>query len=147
VLTDIGVLRKYRIFEELNDRELEQVAKAARTEELGAGAHLTENGKAATSLYLILEGRVTLMARGAGGALIPIDELGPGQIVGWSTLVGPYIYTASSVTAEKSKLVVFNGNMLRQTFEANNHIGYRVLKGMGNVIQRRLAAIEARCAG
>ncbi len=52
-------------------------------------------------------------------------------MLGWSALVGPYIYTASGVTVEKSKLIVFSGSKLREIFEINNHIGYRVLKGMG----------------
>ena len=50
----------------------------------------------------------------------------------------------SSETAERSALVVINGNKLRQVFETNNHIGYRVLKGIGSVVARRLAAIEAK---
>ena len=146
VLVDAEVLRKFKIFEELNDRELEQIAHAAKTEELGPGANLTEAGFAATTLFLIIEGRVTLFVRGPKGQNVPVDELGPGQILGWSTLVGPYIYTATAITAEKVKLIAFNGSKLRQTFEINNHIGYRVLKGMGNVISKRIAAIENKCA-
>lgn len=146
MLVDAEVLRKFKIFEELNDRELEQIAHAAKTEELGEGAHLTEAGFAATTLYLIIDGRVTLHVRGPKGESLPVDELGPGQILGWSTLVGPYIYTATGITAEKTNLIAFNGSKLRQIFEINNHIGYRVLKGMGNVISKRIAAIENKIA-
>jgi CRP-like cAMP-binding protein len=77
---------------------------------------------------------------------VAVDDVGPGQIVGWSALTGPYVYTASTVTAEKSSLIVINGNKLRQIFEVNNHIGYRVLKGIGYIVARRMAAIEAKCA-
>ena len=146
MLVDIEVLRMFKIFEELNDRELEQVAHAAKTEELGEGARLTEAGFAATTLYLIMDGRVTLSVRGSKGQAVAVDELGPGQILGWSTLVGPYVYTATATTAEKSRLIVFNGSRLREIFEINNHIGYRVLKGMGNVVSKRIAAIEKKCS-
>lgn len=146
MLVDAEVLRKFKIFEELNDRELELIADAAKTEELGKGARLTEAGFAATTLYLIVEGRVDLNVRDAKGQSVTVDHLGPGQILGWSTLVGPYIYTATGVTAEKTELIVFNGSKLRQIFEINNHIGYRVLKGMGNVISKRISAIEKRIA-
>ena len=47
--------------------------------------------------------------------------------------------------AEKSTLIVINGSKLREIFEVNNHIGYRVLKGIGYVVARRMAAIEAKC--
>jgi hypothetical protein len=40
---------------------------------------------------------------------------------------------------------VLNGARLRELFETNNHIGYRVLRGMGSVIARRISAIEKKC--
>lgn len=146
VLTDVGELREFKIFEELNDRELETIAKIAKTEELGKGAHLTRIGAAASNLYLVKKGLVTVMAPGAGGKEIPVDEVGPGQVVGWSALTGPYVYTATTVTAEKSALIVLNGNKLRDIFEVNNHIGYRVLKGIGYIVARRMTAIESKIA-
>jgi CRP-like cAMP-binding protein len=146
VLTEAEDLREFKIFDELNERELEIIAKIAKTEELGKGAYLTQAGASATNLYLIKKGLVSIMSLRPGGKEVPVDEVGPGQVVGWSTLTGPYLYTASTVTAEKSTLIVVNGNKLREVFEVNNHIGYRVLKGIGYVVARRMAAIEAKCA-
>lgn len=146
MLTEVEQLREFKIFEELNDRELEQIAKIAKTEHLGPGAHLTEVGTVASSLYLIKEGKVTIFARGPKGKEVPVDEVGPGNVVGWSTLTGPYLYTATTITAERSTLIVLNGNKLRQVFEVNNHIGYRVLKGIGSVVAQRIAAFEKRSA-
>jgi len=146
MLVEPEMLRKFKIFEELNDRELEQIAQTGKVEELGAGAPLTEAGFAANHLYLIVDGKVSLQVKGPQGRPLPADELGPGQILGWSSLVGPYIYTADSETVEHSTLIIFNGSKLRQIFEINNHIGYRILKGMGNVISKRIAAIEGKCA-
>lgn len=146
VITDIGELREFKIFEELNDRELETVAKIAKTETLGPGARLTELGSPASRLYLVKEGLVTvLMPAGPDGKEVPVDEIGPGDIIGWSAITGPYLYTASTECAESSTLIVLNSNRLRELFEVNNHVGYRVLKGIGNVISRRMAALEKRC--
>jgi CRP-like cAMP-binding protein len=146
VLTEVKDLREFKIFEELNDRELEVIAKIAKVEELGKGAHLTHVGASAANLYLILKGSVVVLASGPGGKELPVDEVGAGQIVGWSTLTGPYLYTATTMTTEKTSLIVISGNKLRDIFEVNNHIGYRVLKGIGHIVARRMAAIEARCA-
>jgi NDP-sugar pyrophosphorylase family protein len=46
--------------------------------------------------------------------------------------------------AELKTSFVFSGSKLREIFEINNHIGYRVLKGMGAVISRRISALENR---
>jgi CRP-like cAMP-binding protein len=142
VLTEVEDLRDFKIFEELNDRELEVIAKVAKVEELGKGAQLTRAGAPATNLYLVKLGLVTIMAPNPTGSEVAVDEVGPGQVVGWSALTGPYIYTASTVTADKATLIVISGNKLREIFEVNNHIGYRVLKGMGAVISRRISMLE-----
>lgn len=146
MLTEVNDLRGFKIFEELNDRELEVIAKTAKVEELGKGAHLTHAGKVAANLYLIQQGSVTISVPGPNGQDLPVDEVGAGEVVGWSTITGPFVFTANSVTAEKSTLIVLNGNKLREIFEINNHIGYRVLKGIGHIVARRISAIEARCA-
>ncbi len=67
MLVDATMLREFKIFEELNDRELEQIAKGAKIEELGPGATLTEAGAPANRLYLIVEGRVTVNVQGPQG--------------------------------------------------------------------------------
>jgi CRP/FNR family transcriptional regulator, cyclic AMP receptor protein len=147
VITHTGELREFKIFDELNDRELETVAKIAKTETLGAGARLTELGAPASRLYLVKSGSVSVFVPGPQGKEVSVDEVGPGDVIGWSTITGPFLYTASSVTSEPTTLIVLNGSRLRELFEVNNHIGYRVLKGIGGVVSRRMAAIERRCAG
>jgi CRP/FNR family transcriptional regulator, cyclic AMP receptor protein len=146
VLTDAGELREFKVFDELNERELESVAKIAKTETLGTGARLTEIGSPASRLYLIKDGLVDVAVSGPGGKEVVVDQVGPGDVIGWSTLTGPYLYTASCTCAERTGLIVLNGSRLRELFEMNNHIGYRVLKGMGSVISRRVTAIEKKCA-
>jgi CRP-like cAMP-binding protein len=145
VVTDTGELRAFKIFDELNERELEQVAKIAKTETLGEGARLTEIGAPANRIYHIKEGSVAIFVSGAGGQEVPVDTVGAGDVIGWPALTGPYIYTAACLCAERSTLIVLNGARLRELFETNNHIGYRVLRGMGSVIARRISAIEKKC--
>ncbi len=74
-----------------------------------------------------------------------MDTVGAGDVIGWPALTGPYIYTAAVLCAERSTLIVLNAARLRELLEANNHIGYRVLRGMGSVIARRISAIEKKC--
>jgi CRP/FNR family transcriptional regulator, cyclic AMP receptor protein len=142
MLAEIDELRQFKIFEELNERELEQVAKISQREELGAGARLTATGATADRLYLLKQGRIEIRVQGSGSKEVPIEEIGPGDMIGWSTITGPFIYTASCWTCQKSTVIEVNGARLRQLFEANNHIGYRVLKGVGYVISKRITALQ-----
>jgi CRP/FNR family transcriptional regulator, cyclic AMP receptor protein len=145
MLADIDELRQFKIFEELNERELEQIAKISRTGELGPGAKLTATGASADKLYLLKQGKIEIKVPGRGPHEVVVEEVGPGEIVGWSTVTGPFVYTASSWTSERSSVIEVNGLRLRELFEANNHVGYRVLKGIGYVTLKRIAALQARC--
>ncbi|OFW62011.1 MAG: hypothetical protein A2133_09165 [Actinobacteria bacterium RBG_16_64_13] len=146
MLTEIHHLREFKIFEELNERELEVIASIANTDEVETGTILTRVGTSPSTLYLIMKGLVSIMTSGPEGEQVTVDQVGPGHIVGWSALTGTQMYTASTVTAEPSTLIVINGRKLRQIFEVNNHIGYRVLKGIGYTLARRMAAIETKIA-
>jgi len=145
MLANIDELRQFKIFEELNERELEQIAKISNSEELGPGARLSATGASADHLYLLMQGKIAIKVPGQGPQEVLVEEIGPGEIVGWSTVTGPYVYTASCWTSERSSVIEVSGTRLRQLFEANNHIGYRVLKGVGYVVSKRITALQARC--
>ncbi len=52
-----------------------------------------------------------------------IDELGPGEMLGWSAVMEPYVYTASAWTTEPCEVIVVNGDGLRELCEANKQHG------------------------
>ena len=81
---------------------------------------------------------------GPDGHQVLIDELGPGEMLGWGAVMEPHVYTASAWTTEPSKLIVVDGKDLRELCEANKHIGYQVAKGVGEVISRRFGQVVAR---
>jgi CRP-like cAMP-binding protein len=69
-------LRSVGIFAGLSDSLLEQIAGVAHEEEFPAGHVLIESGMAGTGMFVLLDGRVSVHARG-------IDtELGPGEVIG-----------------------------------------------------------------
>jgi CRP-like cAMP-binding protein len=145
MLAHVDELRQFKIFEELDERELEQIAKISNSEELGPGARLSATGASADKLYLLERGKIEIKVPGKGPQEVLVEDIGPGEIVGWSTVTGPFVYTSSCWTSEGSRVIEVSGVRLRQLFEANNHIGYRVLKGIGYVVSRRIAALQARC--
>ena len=69
-------LRSVPIFEGLSDESLERIAAIASEVEFPAGQVVIEARTPGTGMFVILEGRVSVHARG-------IDtELGPGEVIG-----------------------------------------------------------------
>jgi len=144
---EAGQLRRFGIFAELDEVDLESVGHIAHLQEYEAAQELTTEGEAAERLYLFLEGKAAVKVRGPDGRQVLIDELGPGELLGWGAVMEPHIYTASAWTTERSKVIVVPGDELRALCETNKHIGYQVARGVGEVISRRFGRVLAGRAG
>jgi len=140
-------LGRFSIFAELDDHDLELVGRIAHVQEFEAAEQLTVEGAAAERLYLFLEGQAAVKVLGPDGRQVLIDELGPGDLLGWGAVMEPHVYTASSWTTERSKVIVVPGQDLRELCETNKHIGYQVARGVGEVISRRFGRVIAGRGG
>lgn len=133
----IEELRQFKIFAELDVADLDAIAQIARIEDFESGAELTVEGAPAERLYLFLKGRAAVKVRSPEGQQVPIDELGPGELLGWGAVMEPHVYTASAWTTESCEVIVIPGAELRELCETNKHVGYQVAKGIGEVMSRR----------
>ena len=130
-------LHRFKIFAALDSADLDAVAKIAHVKEYATGQELTTEGEDADRLYLFLRGRAVVKVHSPEGVEVLIDQVAPGELLGWSAAVDPHVYTASSWTTEPSEVIVVPGPELRRLCETNKHIGYAVAKGIGEVISRR----------
>lgn len=137
MLSGIDELRRFRIFAELDEEDFEAIGKISRVREYETAEKLTTEGAEADNLYLFLKGKAAVKVRGADDRQILIDELGPGEMLGWAAVVEPHVYTASAWTTKRSEVIVVDGSQLRELCETNKHIGYQVAKGIGEIISKR----------
>jgi len=141
---DVDELRRFNIFAELDRQELDAIGRIAHVREYDTGEKLTTEGTVADQLYLFLKGRAVVKVRSPEGQEVLIDQVAPGELLGWSAAMEPHVYTASSWTVEPSEVIVIPGRDLRELCEANKHIGYEVAKGIGEVISRRFGQAIGR---
>lgn len=71
---------------------------------------------------------------------MPIQTVGPGEVVGWSWLLPPYRWQFDGRAVDAVEGVVFDGAWLRQQCEQDHELGYSLLRQMVAVISSRLAA-------
>ncbi len=60
------------------------------------------------------------------------------EIIGWSALVEPHVYTLTAVCLQPAKVLAINGIKLRSLLGANHHIGYHLQNELIKVVASRL---------
>jgi CRP-like cAMP-binding protein len=70
---------------------------------------------------------------------ITVDIVGANEVVGWSSIVEPYIYTLTAICLQKTKVLSINGLNLRRLMSEDQQISNAMNKGLIRVIADRLA--------
>ena len=141
---DVDELRRFKMFADIDRADLDSIAKITSIEHYETGRELTAEGAPAERMYLFVKGRAAVKVRSPEDSQVLIDEIRPGDLLGWSAAMDPYVYTASSWTTEPSEVIVVPGEDLRRLCESNKRIGYDVGKGIGEVISRRFGQAIGR---
>ena len=97
-------------------------------------------GDIANRFYLLLEGRVQLEAEALDRPGVPVDQLGAGDVLGWSWLFPPYTWNFTARTLDPVKAVFFYGTWLRERSETDLTLGYELMRRTAMVLMRRLQA-------
>lgn len=118
-------LRRFRIFADLDHPDLDSVAAIAHVRELETGTQLMTEGRQADQLYLLVKGKAAVKAGSSEGREVHIDELGPGEFLGWNAIIEPYIYVASAWTTEPTEVIAIAGDELRASARATRPSGTR----------------------
>ena len=94
------------------------------------GYLLFQEGDRATHFYILLKGRVKLTIGEDGHTVYRVDK--PGEVFGWSSLVGREQYSATAECREPTKLLRVDVKELHQIFDRE--------PGNGRIFYRHLAA-------
>jgi CRP-like cAMP-binding protein len=112
---------------------VEKVMEVAEKEAHKRGYLLFKEGARAKQLYILLKGRVSITIGEIGRTVYTVNY--PGEVFGWSSLVGRKVYSASAECKEPTKLLRISVEKLEKLFEkdrANEIIFFRQLAaGLG----------------
>ena len=131
------VLRFYSLFADQSPEMLVKIANLAEEKKVAAGYQLFFEGEVAKDLFLIRDGAVILTMR-MGEKTEEMEPLGKGEVIGWSSIVKPHLYKMGAYTSQKTHLVAFHGENLRDLFDQNPNFGYFFMQKLAEVIGDRL---------
>jgi CRP-like cAMP-binding protein len=110
-------------------------------------AMLAHEGDPARTLFLIQSGFVELTTIDRRGRRVLVQTIGPGEIVGWSWMVPPYLWQFEVRAAGRVCGVQYDAEWLRDRCEQDRDLGYELLRYMYGILADRLSATRRTHAG
>ncbi len=142
-------LKRAEVFLGLDDSDLSKIAAlpSCREEAYQPGEVIFTVGDEAKYLYVLREGQVDLVMRAPGNSKqvakgVVTERITTGGFFGWSALVKPHSYVMAAVCRKPSRVVAINGTELTALFDADNCIGYKVMRSLTHIIGIRLRYLE-----
>ena len=134
----ITELKRIKLFEGLNPRSLEQIAKVATEEEHRVGGKVFEHGDAGDKLYLILEGKIRISREVPGLGEEALAVLGPGQIFGEMALLDESTRSADAKVHERCRLLAIPRDGFEDLLFMDKDLAYEVLWSTVRMLVGRL---------
>jgi CRP/FNR family transcriptional regulator, cyclic AMP receptor protein len=123
-----------------NHRHLALLTDCAVTRHFNTDQIILSQGEFANGFYLIETGKVVLESETGFGQCIPIQTIGPGDLLGWSWMFPPYVWQFTARALEPTMALFFYAAILREYCEKDHSLGYELLKRISLVMVTRLQA-------
>jgi hypothetical protein len=98
-----------RFVEGISTDHLQGLCRASRLLKLPAGAKLFQEGSIEDEVFVISSGHIRLSMNVPGRGDVPFLTTGPGELVGWSGLIGDGRMTATATAIEDTILIAMSG--------------------------------------
>ena len=142
-MTESGILATFNshaFLQGLSDQHRMRLVSGVKPFAAPSGEYLAREGQTAHAFYLIQSGQVAIGTHLAERGAVPIQTVGPGEVVGWSWLLPPYRWQFDARAVDSVQGLAFNADWLRQQCEQDHELGFHLLKQLVAVISTRLAA-------
>lgn len=134
---DPSVIARVSAFSSLDDADKRAIAAVATEETISAGTAIFRESDPSEDVYFVTAGRVSLSMRVDGAGEMIILSVGPGELLGWSGLLGGR-RVATGRVIESGTVLRLPGKELSALCERNHRIGYVVMKQLFAALAQRL---------
>ena len=139
-----ALIAGHPFFRELTPQHVQLLADAAMLKEFKPGEIIFKEGDPANRFYILINGEVEVLNEGRDGTAVPVQLIGPGDVLGWSWLFPPYYWHFAARATENSRAIFFYGTWLRESCERDHDFGFAMLKRMSAVVIQRLQCARKR---
>jgi CRP-like cAMP-binding protein len=136
----IETLRGATFLDGLADEHLRALAGIAEQVNASEGSVVFREGDEHPATYLVVRGAVALEVRARGRETTRLQTVGPGEVLGWSPVLGRDAMTATARALAPAALLRFDAGRLLALCEADPRFGFEFMKRTARALSRRLTA-------
>ncbi len=137
-------MRRYSVLADLESEFLGELSAICHETTAEKDEWLFHEGDSADALYLITRGSVELKLRldEKRNIHVRVTTLHEGDILGWSAIVKPYVYSLGAVASADTRLLKFSGKNLRVLLEIRPEQGYILMRNIAQTMASRVSVLS-----
>lgn len=140
------MLNQLPFFADFSEQEMNLLRPLFTPCEHPADTVLFEQGAPAEFLYLVISGEVLVSYKPYDGPHMPVNQVGPGGVVGWSAVLGSRRYTSAALTISECQMLRVRGHDLRQLFRQQPRLGALIKDRLTQAIAQRGPTARAQAS-
>jgi CRP-like cAMP-binding protein len=132
------IIADSKFFSGLEDDAVAFLAANATQKQLTAGKVLFHHGDPAEHFHLLQKGHLSLEIPAIEGPSLELQDIGPGQIAGWSWLIPPNRWSFQARARTDIEYIEFDGVAVLAHCDADPAFGYQLIKRFSALMSERL---------
>lgn len=135
-------LHNVPLFQSLNDRQLELLAKRMVERDYAAGQPIVSQGRGGEGFFVLASGKAEAVRERSDGVKVPVNTFGPTDFFGELTLLDDGLRTASVIASEPTKcLVLTRWDFLAALRESDAEMSILILEELAKRFRRALDSL------
>jgi len=142
--TIVESLRGVDFFHDIADEYLVKLAEIARPVEYPAHSEMFHEHDRAKDMYVIISGKVSLAICGPNVGCRQLMQVGAGELVGWSPLVGRPRLSDTAHTLKPTKALAIDGEQALALCREDPRFGFEFMHRVAIALAQRLSATRLK---
>ncbi len=136
----VKMLRGVEFFHDIAEQYLERVAAISKVVEFPGRHDIFREFESAKEVYFIIDGRVSLVICTPPLGCRQLMEVGAGELIGWSPLVGRALLSDTARTLTPTTTVAMNGEQVLALCSQDPRFGFEFMHRAAQTLAARLNA-------
>ncbi len=134
MITNIEKIKTINLFCDLKKEDMEQIVSLMETNKVYEGEIFMQRGEPASTFYVVLSGNYMIHFK--EGQSFTLHEYG--NIIGWSSVITPFLSTATGTALTDGELLCIPGKKLHDLLEKNPDMHYIFMKKINKIIAEKM---------